>query len=539
MYVLDADLNPLPVGVAGELYIGGVGVARGYLNRPGLTAERFVPDPFRPRRAPGSTAPATWRGSGRTANLEFLGRIDHQVKIRGYRIELGEIEARLLLHPRCQRGGRRRARGPARRQAARRLRRAERAGGAARRRAAAVPRRGAARLHAAGGVRRARRAAAHARAARSTGRALPDPRAAGAEPDADYAAPRTPTEEVLAAIWAEVLGVDRVGVRDDFFDLGGHSLAALRLAGRVHAALGTTMHVTSLLQAPTVEAQAARIDGRAQEAADGSTLVAIRTGGSRPPLVLVHAAGGNVLSYAELARLLAAEDRPVYALASRGLDDGSRPLASIEEMAEDYLRSVEAAGLGDEVVFGGWSMGGLVAYEMARRTHERSGRVVPLVFIDSYAPGAEEDQVDMGDAAFLSWFAYDWGQNLGVDLGVTEEDLAGIEPGARIAHLLERARERGAAGADIGVDALTRVAEVVRANVRAAIAYRPLEGYPGPITVLSAADEAATAGDPAHGWRTFTTGEVTATTMPGDHYGILREPNLKVLAGEIVAALAD
>jgi thioesterase domain-containing protein len=334
-------------------------------------------------------------------------------------------------------------------------------------------------------------------------------------------------------LWAEVLEVDRVGVHDSFLDLGGHSLAALNLAGRVQAVLGTPMHVISLLQYPTVESQARRIDGQDQAGPD-TPLVAIRTAGSGPPLVLVHAAGGNVLCYADLARQLTT---PVYALAARGLDIAATPLTTVEDMAAEYVQAVRDAGLGDEIILGGWSMGGLVAYEMARRIRAASGRATPLLLLDSYAPGTPQEQVDTGDAAFLAWFAYDWGQNLGLDLGVTEEDLAGREPAARLARVLERAEAAGAAGPETDLAALGRVTEVVRANVRAAMSYQPDPDYQGPITVLAAADEPSTAADPAHGWRAWTTGEVRATAMPGNHYGILREPNLDGLAAEIRSSI--
>jgi amino acid adenylation domain-containing protein len=532
MYVLDSDLDPVPTGVVGELYIGGTGVARGYLNRPGLTAERFLPDPYAPQ--PGARFYRTGdlarlRPDG---NLEFLGRIDHQVKIRGYRIELGEIEAQLLLHPgireavvaaREDRPGDKRLvgyvvpTGPTPPEAAELRGYLGRSLPAYMLPAAfvvldALP------LSAGGKVDRAR---------------LPTPKAHQRDLGVGYLAPRTPTELALAGIWADVLQLDRVGVRDSFLDLGGHSLTALALAGRVQAELGAPLHVASLLQAPTVEAQARMIDGN-DPASAATPLVALSTGESKPPVVLVHPAGGNVLCYVRLARLL---DSPVYALAAPGLDAAATPIADVPRMADTYLEALAEAALDSGIALGGWSMGGLVAYEMARRIQERTSAAVPLLLFDSYAPGTEHGSPDADGTPFLAWFAYDWGQNLGLDLGVTEAGLAELTGQARLALLLERAQATGAAGPDVDLAALARAVAVVRANVCAAGTYAPPPGFSGPITVFAAAGEPSAAADPAHGWQAWTSGAVQAVRVPGDHYGVLRVPNVAALAEAIGASL--
>jgi amino acid adenylation domain-containing protein/non-ribosomal peptide synthase protein (TIGR01720 family) len=254
MYVLDGGMRPVPPGVPGELYVGGVGVARGYLGRPGLTAEKFVPDPF------GAAGSRLYRTGDRArfledGNLEFLARMDFQVKIRGYRIEMGEVESVLSAHPAVR--------------DALVMAREDQAGD---RRLVAyvVPQPGAA--AGADALRDALRERLpeymvpaafvflDAFPAGTTGkvdrRALPAPEYGSAE----YVAPRTDVEASLAAIWADVLGVERVGAQDHFFDRGGHSLLIMRLIGQVRSAFGVELSIRTVFAQPTLEAMAADVE---------------------------------------------------------------------------------------------------------------------------------------------------------------------------------------------------------------------------------------------------------------------------------------
>ncbi len=284
-YVLDAGLRPVPAGVAGELFVGGAGVARGYLGRPGLTAERFVPDPF--SGEPGARMYRTGDRARWTAEgmLEYLGRADFQVKLRGYRIEPGEVEAVL-----------READGVA--DAVVLLR--EDAPGEARLVAYVVPAEGAAVPVAGLRERVAGRLPAYmapgayvvlealplTRNGKLDRRALPVPGTDGAAP---WLAPRTPTEEVLAGIFAEVLGAERVGAGDGFFELGGHSLLATRVVSRVRGALGVELPLRAVFEAPTVAGLAGRVDALAREG----------SGTQAPPLVPVPRDRPLPLSFAQ------------------------------------------------------------------------------------------------------------------------------------------------------------------------------------------------------------------------------------------------
>ncbi|MEW5927432.1 MAG: non-ribosomal peptide synthase/polyketide synthase, partial [Gemmatimonadota bacterium] len=284
VYVLDAGGGPAPTGFPGEMFVGGPGVARGYLGRPELTAERFVPDPFSGEagaRLYRSGDRARWSARG---ELEYLGRLDAQVKVRGFRIEPGEIEAALLAHP-----GVREAAVLAR----------EDAPGDRRLAGYVVPAAGPVDAAELRGWLRGRLPEYMVPAAfvaletlpltangKLDRRALPAPERLEAE---GFAAPRTPTEEVLAGIWAEVLGVDRVGAHTGFFDLGGHSLLATRVVSRVREAFGVELPLRALFEAPTVAGLAARVDAAAREGG----------GVQAPPLVPVPRDGPLPLSFAQ------------------------------------------------------------------------------------------------------------------------------------------------------------------------------------------------------------------------------------------------
>ncbi|MGW7702379.1 non-ribosomal peptide synthetase, partial [Kitasatospora sp. NPDC054768] len=377
-YLLDEYLNPVPPGVPGELYLAGPGLARGYLGRPGLTAERFVADPFAAGDGPllpgGGHGGRMYRTGDlarrtRDGELEYLGRTDHQVKIRGFRIELGEIEHVLTLHPRVA--------------------------------AAAV-------LPAADGLRLVAHVVADGpldpaelrafAAGHLPGYMLPAavvPLAAlpltgsgkldrTALPAPDFGqlaggrAARTPQESILCGLFAEVLGLEVVGIDDDFFDLGGHSLLAMKLLAKVRGALGTDPGMRALFETPTVAGLARRLDhGPAPDALD--VLLPLRAGGDRPPLFCVHPAAGISWVYSGLLRHLGPE-QPVYGLQARGLR-GDAP-ASVAEIAEDYVRQIRAVRPDGPYHLLGWSFGAVVAQEMAVRLRAEGAEVGLLALLD-------------------------------------------------------------------------------------------------------------------------------------------------------------
>ncbi|MEW1747964.1 non-ribosomal peptide synthetase [Streptomyces angustmyceticus] len=378
-YVVDGHLQLVPPGTAGELCVGGAGLARGYAGRAGVTAQRFVANPF---GAPGERMYRTgdlvrWNADG---ELEFLGRIDHQVKIRGYRIEPGEVQAVLERDPQV-------------RQAVV-LAREDRPGDK-RLVAYAVPVEGAA-LDVAALRRRTAQALPEYMVpslfvelpalpltpnGKLDRRALPVPDPQEAAPGAP---PGTPQEVLLCGVFAEVLGVPRVGVDDSFFDLGGHSLLAMRLLSRIHAALGERVTIRTLFDAPTV---AGILDalGRSGAADDHDVLLALRTGTDPRPLFCVHPATGLAWSYAGLAAHLP-DGLALYGLQAPGLAEHSVLPRDMDELLDRMLAEIRRVQPEGPYRLLGWSLGGNIAHALAGRLQHEGAGIELLVLVDAY-PG--------------------------------------------------------------------------------------------------------------------------------------------------------
>ncbi|HEX3126552.1 MAG TPA: amino acid adenylation domain-containing protein, partial [Thermoanaerobaculia bacterium] len=475
-HVLDARGRLAPVGVPGELCLGGDGLARGYLARPALTAERFVPDPF------GAAGERLYRTGDLVrrlpdGDLEFLGRVDGQVKIRGLRIEVGEIEAALGSHPavaECAvlvRDSRLVAYVVASPSVPLshlrdflQSRLPEYMVPGSFRFLESLP------LGPTGKVDRG--------ALRRLGLA-PD---LTPEPGAGRLEARDTLELELLRIWESVLGASRLGVRDGFFEAGGHSLLAVRLVEQVRQRFGRDLPLSVLFQGGTVEAMAALLR---EDAPAPSCLVPIQPGGSRPPFFCVHPAGGDVLGLAALARSLG-PDQPFYGLQSRGLAADEEPLTRIEDMARLYLEEVRRVQPAGPYRLGGWSLGALIAFEMARQLREAGDEISLLAVLDSSpdVAGLETGEdpvsalVDIGRYVERLW---------GRPVGLEPADLEGLDVEAGLERLLERLRLADLLPTGSGVDPLRRILRVYQANTRAARLHVPGR-YPGRVTLFRAAD---------------------------------------------------
>ncbi|MEU3838524.1 amino acid adenylation domain-containing protein [Streptomyces sp. NPDC028635] len=520
-YVLDERLRPVPPGVPGELYIAGAGLARGYVAQQARTAERFTADPF--GALFGDAGGRMYRTGdiarhGTDGVLQFLGRADEQVKIRGFRVEPGEIETALAAHPDVTR-------------------------------AVVVARPGRAGdkvlvAYVVAAPDAAPGAAGPAALRAELERSLPDymiPAAfvtldalpvtpngkldRDALPEPDWGGgggrlPRGPREEVLCALFAEVLGAERVGIDDNFFELGGHSMLATRLAGRITAVLGAEVGVRTLFEAPTVAALAARIDGTLDDAHDPFAVVLpLRAGGTLPPLFCVHPAGGFGWIYSALLRHTDRE-RPVYAVQARGLSRDEPLPGDLDAMARDYAEQIRKTAPEGPYQLLGWSFGGLVAHAVAARLQAEGATVDLLAVLDAYPGAYDGSEHEVGEEQVLAILL----NAAGVDRAETFGDAPLRRP-----DVLAALRDSGSALAHLDDAAIARMTGVFLNNTRLIQDFTPAR-FDGDMVFF-----AATAGrtDPAltpGAWRPHLTGRLEEHHLDTDHAGLARPDVLGVIA---------
>ncbi|WP_327351860.1 non-ribosomal peptide synthetase [Streptomyces sp. NBC_01304] len=530
VHILDASYGLVPDGVPGDLYIAGDGLARGYSRRGDLTAERFVPDPY--GGLPGARMYRTGDVARRLPDgrLEFLGRSDHQVKVRGFRIELGEIETVLARHPAVGRvvvTARDDAPGGTRLVA---YLTADGAVGSqpdtAELRALAAESLPDYMVPSAFVVLDAFPLTPNGKVDRQ---ALPAPDRAQTTAGV-FVAPRTETEEQLAEIWRDVLSVERVGVTDPFLDLGGTSISALRVIMRLPDITDVEVPVAALFEGGTIEKLASIIDGEQQ--ATASTLVTLRSAGERPPFFLVHPLGGSVFCYSELVDVLH-PDQPLYAFQAPEYagPDVPRP-DTVEDIARLYLSEVRAVQPEGPYYLGGWCMGGMVSYEMARQLEAAGEEVGMLTIISASIDDPVPPRYATSEsAAILGAFA---GQ-----LDVTEEELAALDSDARIEHVVRLTQGTGHERADARSTAdLRRLVQLYQRHARALLTYRdtPRDPLRTDAVLIRAETELF---DGWHmGWLERVGGRLLIDESPGNHFSMLEQPNVPEVARRLEGAAA-
>ncbi|MFJ2034037.1 amino acid adenylation domain-containing protein [Streptosporangium sp. NPDC087985] len=442
VYVLDQALRLVPPGVAGELYIGGDTLARGYLGRPGLTAERFVADPY---GAPGTRMYRTGDLVRRLddGRLEFLGRTDHQVKIRGYRVELGEIEAALGTLPGVVQGvvDLRDDRliawlekepdaeeAPVSELRAHLLDRLPEY---------MVPGRFAwldrFPLQAHGKVDR---------------KALPDPEPERLDQRAGYTAPSNPVEEAIAAIWAGVLDLEKVGTGDDFFDLGGHSLLATQVVARMRKAFPESkppIGVLEMFKHPTVAELAGLVTERRGETSAPRRMLAELTRPVDPEnhlgtVICVPYGGANAVVYQTLANAMPA-GYSLYAVAAPGREPGEEAQLPFEEVAEHCVKEIAEHIRGPIVIYGHCAPGSTLAIELARRV-EASGRELDALYLGGIFPFARPKGRFLGSLSTLINDRLHGTRTIAAELRALGGDMSGLDE-EQVAFTVELMREDG------------------------------------------------------------------------------------------------
>ncbi|WP_455770095.1 amino acid adenylation domain-containing protein, partial [Streptomyces canus] len=511
VYVLDEWLTPVAAGVVGELYIAGAGVSRGYLHRPGLSAQRFVANPFAGagERMYRTGDRVKWTSDGR---LVFAGRADDQVKIRGFRIEPGEVQtvvaeqsdvAQAVVVVREDPPGDKRliayvVAAPDSSVDAEQLPGAVRQYVSRQLPEYMIP--------AAVVVLDAMPLTPNGKLDR---RALPVPDHVAAEDQAGRRSPATALEGLMCEVFAEVLGLDSVGVDEDFFMLGGHSLLAVTLVSRLQAR-GVSVTVRNLLAAPTVSGLMSRMDlGAVSDALD--VLLPIRSSGNRPPFFCVHPGGGLSWSYMPLARFVP-EDVPLYGLQARGLDGTSELARSVTEMAEDYVRQIRSVQPSGPYHLLGWSFGGIPVHEIAVRLQHDGEEVAALVIMDTYPMVPDP----------------------GVPSGPVDADGQPLSEEAKLVEISEKMRrEAGATLGAISDEESMRLARIFLNN-SALKREHVLGSFQGDALVLVAGKDRPKAAPTSRDWMPHVTGEVAEACLPCTHSDMIR-PEMLAQAWSAIA----
>jgi thioesterase domain-containing protein len=356
-----------------------------------------------------------------------------------------------------------------------------------------------------------------------------------------FVAPRDILEFQLAQIWERVLGIHPIGVTDNFFDLGGHSLLAAGLMARIRKTVGRNLPLTTLFQGGTVEHLASILRQEASSIS-GASLIELQSSGSKPPLTFVHPTGGNVLCYLDLARCLGS-DRPFYGLQTAGLY-GERPLyTKIEDMAAHYIEALRNVQPDGPYFIGGWSLGGLIAYEMAQQLVAQGQKIGQLLLLDTGAWTSfreqveEEGQTEADDAELLMLLLFD-------EPPVSREYLGQFEGDERINYILSRAKSVNLLPPDVDVAQARSFLRAHRTNVNAMRRYVP-RIYAGSVTLFKTAKQFSTdtldgsaqsnrvmkmIQDPTMGWGELAAGGVQIIDVPGEHETMVRKPHVETLA---------
>jgi len=527
--ILDRHLNLVPIGVPGELYIGGVCVGLGYLNEEAKTRCVFIPNPFSEINSDRLYQTGDLVRYLPDGNIEFLDRIDRQVKIRGIRIELGEVEATLAQHPDL-------------------------------REAVVIVKEdtpGDKRLFAYVVANESQPTIAQLRSfiksklpdymvpsafvvleaipltpnGKIDRRALPSPdfstQAAG------RIAPCTNTELQLVQIWSEVLNIPAVGVRDNFFDLGGHSLLAVRLMARIEQQLGTHLALATLFTEPTIEHQASLLSA-VTNPQFSSPLVPIRQTGSLLPFFCVHPVGGNVLCYAALARQLSVE-QPFYGLQAVGLNGEEEPLTRIEDMATNYIKAIQTVQPQGPYQLGGWSFGGIVAFEIAQQLRSLGHEVAVLALIDSFNPTVLNNPKP-DEAMLVTSFAKNLSRIFDKELQMSVDELRQLGLKEQLNYLLKEAKIIQILPPEIALEQICQLFAVFQANSQAIHNYVP-QPYSGQITLFCAEEKSIQLAEKQiQGWSSLAMAGIDINKIPGDHFSIVRS---QVLVKKLKACLSQ
>ncbi|EGK09175.1 non-ribosomal peptide synthetase [Desmospora sp. 8437] len=529
LYVLDHHMQPVPAGVVGELYLGGPMLAEGYINRPDLTEEVFISHPF--SGEPGARLYKTgdrvrYREDG---TLECLGRVDHQVKVRGVRIELQEIEALLRKHQ-----GVKKAAVLAR----------EDESGETGLVAYLIPEEepvatAKLRLYLQDFLPAYMIPThfifmdafpVHENNGKLDYKAFPSP-----IPSRDkevYLAARDRMELEMVKLWEKVLHINDIGLTDNFFDIGGHSLKAVELLDAIHETFDVELPLTTLFQKSTVMELCDHI--RDEVPIWGEILVCMQKGdGSEAPFVMIHPGGGGVLCYYHLTKALGAH-QTVYGIQAVGYESGESPLTDIHEMADLYVERLCAQLPRGPYRFLGWSFGATLAYEMTRRMEKRGKKVEFLGLLDAHPFDCRDESsltISRNSDSLVAW-----AERMGMD----KKELEGLDREQQLLRILRLGQERQILPVSADVSTVKKYLEIMMANRSAARSYtvtKPIQTdlHLFQVQELSPLDPVSLV-DPSR-WYRRTAGHVREYSIKGHHHNLIDPPHVEFLAKQIRRAL--
>jgi len=544
IYLLDEYKEPVPIGVVGELYIGGAGVGRGYLNLPELTAKSFIDNPFGAGKLYKTGDLARYLPDG---NLEFLGRIDHQVKLRGFRIELGEIEVVLNRHPTVREAvvilredepNQKRlvayivASSPSsvRRQQSGQVPEFDHSNPTSWRTFLSdklphymIP-----------SIFVTLDAMPLSRNGKINRRSLPAPDATNLATSAAFVPPRDGLEYQLVHIWERVLGCP-VGIHHDFFELGGDSLLAIKLMSYIQSELELPISIDVLMQNATIE-QLANVLRKNDIAIKPASIIPFQLQGNGLPFFFVPGLGlGGTLYLRQFAQNMGTE-RPIYGLQPVALHGESAPLGTIEDMAAHHIHSIQSVQPEGPYFIGGHSYGSIVAYEMARQLHESGKKIKKLVIFDASVHFLKDrTQVKTTDSQLLARMARNLERSYEIKLDISEEVLNNLPPADRLPYFCKTLQRTDILPPD--VDIMKKIQDslaFMRASTVAKYRYRPQHIIPVPVLLFRAEQSKVVYNgreeNRSWGWHALATEAVDVHFVPGDHRSMMVEPHVRTLA---------
>ena len=559
-HILDYAGNLQPVGVVGDLFLSGDGLAQGYLGRETLTKSQFSYSDLLDCRVYKTGDKARYLANG---DIEYLGRDDQQVKVRGYRIEIGEVEGQLLKQAVVNQcavvvDGR---------------------AGDTTRLVAFCVFENRAELENNTMIKNTKEYDHTSLVRQALQHCLPDymvpsvfialaelpltpngkvdrkallanfhsaqqnpASGVGLSSGSDLIGFRDQTEQTLLRIWGDVLGLPRIGIKDDFFVNGGHSLLAVKLVAQISTAFNQTLSLASLFQAPTVEAMACLLRDPQRDVDEWHSIVGIQTQGEKTPFFCAAGAGGNVVYFYELANSLGI-DRPFYGLQPPGLDGCTTPLTTVEALATHYLEGIKESHGDAPVLLGGHSFGGLVAYEMARQLLAQNKPVSGLILLDTPAPQFFQPKGrDWSEIEWLSQVSEVVSHLYQVDASLSVQALNALPEAERLAHLHQSLIAYEVLPVGSPIEFFRGFIDVYKSNLSIQYRAKRIEADLKVLLVRAEREQPKELtsdqydqirGSADLGWSDYFSNKIHVVDVPGDHLTMMRNPHVQGIAAVI------